>query len=85
MPRRQSMSRNISTVMGAPFFVVGAIGAAVWLWVKRKQLAVAAAKAVPGQASAAARDEVSGVAQAIPEQSSTVINSVPKPAPPSAS
>ncbi|MEO3760718.1 hypothetical protein ABGB19_20850 [Mycobacterium sp. B14F4] len=75
------MSRNMSTVIGAPFFVVGAIGMAVWLWVKRKQLVVAAAKAVPGQASAAARDEVSGVANAVPEQSSTVVDAIPKQSP----
>lgn len=75
------MSRSVSTVLGAPFFVVGAIGMAVWLWVKRRQLAVAAAKAVPGQASAAAREEVSGVAHAIPERSSAVVDAIPKQSP----
>ena len=72
------MNRNISTVIGAPFFVVGVIGMAYWVWVKRRQLAVAAAKAVPGQATAAAREEVSGAAHAIPEQSEAVVDSIPK-------
>lgn len=43
------MSRSWSIVVGAVLFAVGAIGMAVWLWVKRRQLALAAAKAVPEQ------------------------------------
>jgi len=62
------MSRSWSIVVGAVLFAVGAIGIAVWLWVKRRQLALAAAKAVPGQASAAATEQASAVANAIPEQ-----------------
>jgi hypothetical protein len=62
------MSRSWSTVAGAVLFVVGAIGMAVWLWVKRRQLALAAAQAIPGQASAAATEQASAVANAIPEQ-----------------
>jgi len=56
------MSRSLSIVAGAVLFAVGAIGTAVWLWVKRRQLALAAAKAVPGQASAAATEQASAVA-----------------------
>jgi hypothetical protein len=62
------MSRSWSTVVGAVLFAVGAIGMGVWLWVKRRQLALAAAKAVPGQASAAATEQASAVGNAIPEQ-----------------
>jgi hypothetical protein len=62
------MSRSWSIVVGAVLFAVGAIGMAVWLWVKRRQLALAAAKAVPEQASAAATEQASSVANAIPEQ-----------------
>ena len=57
-----------SIVVGAVLFAVGAIGMAVWLWVKRRQLALAAAKAVPEEASAAATEQASAVANAIPEQ-----------------
>ena len=49
-----------SIVVGAVLFAAGAIGMAVWLWVKRRQLARAAARAEPREASAAAN--------AIPEQ-----------------
>ena len=62
------MSRSWSSVAGAVLFAVGAIGMAVWVWFKRRQLALAAAKAVPGQASAAATEQASAVANAIPEQ-----------------
>lgn len=37
------MSRSWSTVAGAVLFAFGAIGMAVWLWVKRRQLAHSAA------------------------------------------
>lgn len=46
------MAGRLSVVPGAILFACGAIGAAIWLWVKRRQLAVAAAKAVPGQVGA---------------------------------
>lgn len=62
------MSRSWSIVVGAVLFAVGAIGMAVWLWVKRRQLALAAAKAVPEPASAAATEQGYSVANAIPEQ-----------------
>jgi hypothetical protein len=62
------MNRSWSIVAGAVLFVVGAIGIAIWLWVKRRQLALAAAKAVPEQASAAATEQASAVADSIPEQ-----------------
>jgi hypothetical protein len=55
------MNRAWSTVAGAVLFAVGAIGAAVWLWFKRRQLAVAAAKAIPEEASGAVREQVSAV------------------------
>jgi hypothetical protein len=78
---RQSMSRSWSKVLGAVLFFVGAIGMAIWLWFKRRQLALAAAKAIPGQASAAATEEASAVANAIPDQASSAANAVPKPQP----
>jgi hypothetical protein len=59
-----------SLVVGAVLFAGGAIGMADWLWVKRRQLALAAAKAVPKEASAAAAEQASAVANAIPEQAS---------------
>lgn len=62
------MKNSWSIVAGSVLFAVGAIGTAVWLWVKRRQLALSAAKAVPGQASAAATEQASEVADAIPEQ-----------------
>jgi uncharacterized iron-regulated membrane protein len=62
------MGRRWSIVVGALLFAVGAIGMAVWLWVKRRQLALAAAKAVPREASAAATEQAAAVATAIPEQ-----------------
>jgi uncharacterized iron-regulated membrane protein len=62
------MGRRWSIVVGALLFAVGAIGMALWLWVKRRQLALAAAKAVPQEASAAAAEQAAAVATAIPEQ-----------------
>ena len=62
------MSRSWSIVVGAVLFAVGAIGTAIWLWVKRRQLALAAAQAVPGQATGATTEQASAVAGAIPEQ-----------------
>ena len=62
------MSKSWSIVAGAVLFVVGAIGMAVWLWFKRRQLALAAAKAAPGQASEVATEQASEVASAVPEQ-----------------
>ena len=58
-----------SVIVGAVLFAVGAIGMAVWLWFKRRQLALAAAKAVPEEASA--------VADSIPEQASPVTDAIP--------
>ncbi|KUI38873.1 hypothetical protein AU195_23080 [Mycobacterium sp. IS-1496] len=69
----------VGRVLGAILFAGGAIGAAVWLWVKRRQLAVAAAKAVPGQATAAATDQTSKVAGAVPGQ----VDAVRRQEPPS--
>jgi len=77
------MSRRWSIVVGPVLFAAGAIGVAVWLWVKRRQLALAAAKAVPGQAAAAAGEQASAVADAIPEQASAVADALPE-RPPSA-
>jgi hypothetical protein len=71
------MSRPLSIVVGAVLFAVGAIGMAIWLWVKRKQLALAAAKAVPGQASAAATEQASAVANTVPKQASAAANVIP--------
>ena len=62
------MSRSWPIVVGAVLFAVGAMGMAIWLWVKRRQLALAAAKAVPGQASAAAAEQASAVVDAVPIQ-----------------
>jgi len=62
----------MSRILGAVLFAVGAIGMALWLWFNRKRLAVVAAKAVPGQASAAAKDQASALADAVPEQSAAV-------------
>ena len=84
------MKQSFAVVVGAVLFAIGAIGAAIWLWLKRRQFAVAAAKAVPGQASKAAREQATavaeavpehatGVASAVPEQASSVTNAIPKP------
>ena len=59
-------------------FAVGAIGVALLLWLKRKQLALAAAKAVPAQASKAATEQATGVVNAVPEQASSVTSAIPK-------
>jgi hypothetical protein len=72
--------RPWSIAVGAVLFAVGAVGMAVWLWVKRRQLALAAAKAVPGQASAAATEQASAVANAVPKQASAAANAIPKQA-----
>ena len=58
------MRNGWSIVLGAILFAVGAIGTAIWLWVKRRQLALAAAKAAPETAAAAATDQVSAVPNA---------------------
>jgi hypothetical protein len=71
------MRRRWSIVVGALLFAVGAIGIAVWLWVKRRQVESAAAKgeaeaassaAATEQASAEATEQASATADAIPEQ-----------------
>ena len=67
-----------SVFVGAVLFAVGAIGMAVFVWVKRRQLVLAAAKAVPEEATAAAADTASAVADAIPEQASQVAGALPK-------
>lgn len=71
------MSRSVSVVVGTVLFAVGAIGAAIWLWIKRKQLAVAAAKAVPGQATTAAKDQATATAKAVPDQATATAKAVP--------
>jgi hypothetical protein len=75
------MSRSWSNVVGPVLFAVGAIGLAVWLWVKRGKLALAAAKAVPQQATTAATEQASAVADVVPEQSSAVVDALPKQPP----
>jgi hypothetical protein len=70
-------------VVGAVLFAAGAIGMAVWLWVKRRHLARAAAKAEPEEASAAATEQASAAANAIPKQASAAANAIPEQ-PPSA-
>lgn len=74
------MKQSLSVVVGAVLFAIGAIGMAIWLWLKRKQLAVAAAKAVPGQASKAAKEQATAVAEAVPEQATGVASAVPEQA-----
>jgi hypothetical protein len=74
------MKRSWSVVAGTVLFAVGAIGAVIWLWIKRKQLAAVAAKAVPGQASKAAREQATAVAGAAPEQAAGVADAVPEQA-----
>src|SRR5215207_5476355 len=77
---RQIMSRSRSIVAGAVLFAVGAIGTAIWLWVKRRQLALAAAQAVPGQATGATTEQaVPGQATgATTEQASAVAGAIPE-------
>lgn len=77
------MRRRWSIVVGAVLFAVGAVGMAVWLWVKRRQLALAAAKAAPDEASEAASEQASAVTGAIPEQASAVADAISEQ-PPSA-
>jgi Rod binding domain-containing protein len=76
--RRQSMRRRWAIVVGAVLFAGGAIGMAVW--VKRRQLARAAAKAEPEAASAAATEQASATADAIPEQASATADAIPEQA-----
>jgi hypothetical protein len=71
------MSRRWSNMVGAVLFAVGALGMAVLLWVKRRQLALAAAKAIPGQTSAAAKEQASAAADAVPDQASAAASAVP--------
>ena len=78
--RRQSTRRRWSIVVGAVLFAGGAIGMAIWLWVRRRQLARAAAKAEPEAASAAATEQASATADAIPEQASATANAIPEQA-----
>ncbi len=61
------MRKRWSIVVGAVVFAVGAMGMA-GLWVKRRQLASAAAKAEAEAASAAVPEQASATADAIPEQ-----------------
>src|SRR6185295_7839878 len=77
---RQRMNRSGSVVGGAVLFASGAVGMAALLWVKRKELALAAAKALPGQASQAAREQAAAVANAVPEQATAVTSAVPEQA-----
>ena len=70
------MNRSGSVAGGAVLFASGAVGMAALLWVKRKELALAAAKALPGQASKAAREQAAAVANAVPEQATGVANAV---------
>ena len=74
------MNRSGSVVGGAVLFASGAVGMAALLWVKRKELALAAAKALPGQASKAARKQAAAVANAVPEQATAVTSAVPEQA-----
>jgi hypothetical protein len=74
------MGGRWSIMVAAVLFAGGAIGMAVWLWVKRRQLALAAAKAVPEQASAAAMKQAAAVGTAIPEQASAVGTAIPEQA-----
>jgi hypothetical protein len=69
-----------SIVVGAVLLAGGAIGMPVWLWVKRRELALAAAKAVPAEAVAAATEQASAVGDAIPERASAVGGAIPEQA-----
>jgi hypothetical protein len=68
------MSGRLSVLLGAILFAVGAVGAAIWLWVKRRQLALAAAEAVPKAATAAATEQAS----ALPDQASALTDAAPE-------
>ena len=72
------MRNRFSVLVGALLFAVGAIGAAIWLWVKRRQLVLAAAKAAPDTAAAAAKDQASAVPSAISDQASAVTDAEPE-------
>ncbi len=80
--RRQNMRDRWFVIIGAILFAGGAVGAAVWLWVKRRQLVLAAAKAVPEQAAAATAERASAVTHAIPEQASAITNAAQEQAAP---
>lgn len=67
-----------SVVVGAVLFAAGAIGGAIWLWVKRRQLLVGAAKAAPREASAAATEQASAAAEGVPDQVSAVAGALPE-------
>jgi hypothetical protein len=66
------MRNSWSVFIGAILFAVGAIGAAIWVWVKRRQLMLAAAKAAPEATAAAATEQASAVPSAISDQASVV-------------
>jgi hypothetical protein len=72
------MRNRWSVLIGAILFAVGAIGAAIWLWVKRRQLVVAAAKAAPETAAAAATEQASAVPSAISDQAPAITDSEPE-------
>ena len=67
-----------SVLIGAILFAVGAIGAAIWVWVKRRQLVLAAAKAAPESAAATATEQASAVPSAISDQASVVTDAAPE-------
>ncbi len=64
------MGRRWSSAVGGVGLAGGAIGVAVWAWTKRGQLALAAAKALPGRASRAATEQASATATGLTEQAS---------------
>jgi hypothetical protein len=66
------MRDRLSVLIGAILFAVGAIGAAIWLWVQRRRLVLAAVKAAPERAATAATEQASAVPGAIPDQVSAV-------------
>jgi hypothetical protein len=65
-----------SVIVGAILFAAGAIGMAVWLWFKRRQLLLAAAKAAPEEAIAAPTEQTSALTDEMPEQASAVTNAI---------
>jgi hypothetical protein len=67
-----------SVLLGVILFAVGAIAAAIWVWVKRRQLVLAAAKAAPERATAAAAEQASAVPSAITDQTSAVTDAEPE-------
>jgi hypothetical protein len=72
------MRNRFSVLIGAILFAVGAIGAAIWLWVQRRRLVLAAAKAAPESAAAAATEQASAVPNAIQDQASAVTDAEPE-------